>query len=213
MALDCGIAVLERTGATPGALAFVRELNGEGYMSAFQEKGHVDFVEVNYPARANDNSGYALVNGIPSVVRADDWTLLKPIHQEVLQSEIGRQHPQALLWTSHALFETLEPGPSGGQRFIFSYDLLDCHACPQLAFAFVAFDFDDTGRFLEPRLLSVASDYTAIVSTTPSSVKLVGWGLSTAMNSLSSLAGYDSVGDPPEARGKPCAVENPARLN
>jgi Tol biopolymer transport system component len=166
MALDCGISVLQKSGATPQAIAFVRELNGEGYMSAFHEKGRVDVAEIYYPARANDNAGYALVNGVPSVVRADDWNLLKPIDQTVLQSEIGRQNPQAFLWASHAALEKVEPGPVGGQRFVFSYDLLDCHACPQLAFAFVAFDFDSVGNFLRTSLVSLMKDYQPLSQPT-----------------------------------------------
>ena len=46
--------------------------------------------------------------------------------------------------------------PDGGQRFIFLYPIRDyCHACEIVGYAEVAFDFDASGNFLGPRLLSL----------------------------------------------------------
>ena len=44
--------------------------------------------------------------------------------------------------------------PGGGQRFIFSFVLLNgCHACELAGHAQVAFDFSAAGRFLGTKLL------------------------------------------------------------
>jgi len=44
----------------------------------------------------------------------------------------------------------------GGQRFELPYQILDgCHACALVATLRLAFDFDDAGKFIGARVLSI----------------------------------------------------------
>ena len=48
--------------------------------------------------------------------------------------------------------------PGGGQRFIFSFVLLNgCHACEVAGYARVAFDFSPAGKFLGTKLLRLTA--------------------------------------------------------
>src|SRR5262245_60543103 len=52
---ECFLSKMQKSGASPQAVAFVR-LNGQlGYMRDFLEAGHVDVAFVNFPFRANEN--------------------------------------------------------------------------------------------------------------------------------------------------------------
>lgn len=153
--IECVTAILRRAGATPEALAFTAMLGGEGYLESFRQMGKVDLATVAYPLRANENEGFMLVNGSPPTVQVEDFVHLKhiDIRKDPLYPAIARKFPRVELW-GHADFKALQALPGGGQRFIFSFVLLNgCHACEVAGYAQVAFDFSAAGRFLGTKLL------------------------------------------------------------
>jgi ketosteroid isomerase-like protein len=62
-----------------------------------------------------------------------------------------------MLW-GHPEFEKMLLLPTGGQRFIITYALLNgCHACEVAGSAHVAFDFDRAGNLLRTHLLGLTA--------------------------------------------------------
>jgi Tol biopolymer transport system component len=157
--VQCVVAVMQRAGASPGAIAITRQLDGRGFMISFEETGLVDLAAIFYPFNANNNWQLALVNGNPELIvvsRVVDTNIRSHPHYAAL----AEKHPNALLWAGINQYEMVEVTSTGGQRFIFSFALVDgCHACGMVGTARVAFEFDGSGRFLGSQLLSlVATD-------------------------------------------------------
>ena len=154
----CVLSVLQQAGASPEATAVVALLEGEGYLDSFRKMGKVDLASAAYPRRANDNGEYLLVNGMPRVVHVgdpDNWKRID-IRKDPLYPALVRKYPRLELWGT-ADFKAMQRLPGGGQRFIFSYVLLNgCHACEVGGYARVAFDFNSAGVFSGTKLLRLS---------------------------------------------------------
>ncbi|HEY6324441.1 MAG TPA: hypothetical protein VJA16_23090 [Thermoanaerobaculia bacterium] len=154
----CVVAVLEQAGASPEATAVAALLEGEGYLDSFRKMGKVDLASAAYPIRANDNGEYLLVNGTPRVVRVgdpDNWKRID-IRKDPLYPALVRKYPRLELWGA-ADFKAMQRLAGGGQRFVFSYVLLNgCHACEVGGYARVAFDFSSAGVFSGTKLLRLS---------------------------------------------------------
>ncbi|MEP7270746.1 MAG: hypothetical protein ABI882_04545 [Acidobacteriota bacterium] len=175
---ECFLSMMQKSGATPEAVAFSRQTSSMGYLRDFKEAGPVDIAFVHYPFRANENQGAFLVNGGgrsanvsgpsgpsgPSVwIDIDDQSILA---QEELQKNptygrLAREFPDISLWpgdrngTSYLVTRGL---PAGGVRFTAGYILRKgCHACEIIGRVNFAFDFEQSGRFLGTKLLGVSA--------------------------------------------------------
>jgi hypothetical protein len=151
----CVVSIMQQAGASPAAMAFAEMLDGEGYLDSFRKMGKVDLAGVIYPARANTNGEYLLVNGTPRVVHVDDPDNLKHIdlRKDPLYASLVRKFPNLTLW-GNGDFKTMQHREGGGQRFVFSLVLLNgCHACEVGGYADIAFDFDQAGSFSGTKLL------------------------------------------------------------
>lgn len=151
--LECVVSMMRDTGASPQAIEFTKLFQGEAFMRSFAEYGVVDLAEIMYPCRANSNFQYVLVNGTPQIVHVE--RVRDPdITQDPAYPALVQEYPSLTIWGGDSKFEAMERLPGDRQRFIFAYALVDgCHACRTDSSAFVAFDFDDTGRFLGTALL------------------------------------------------------------
>jgi Tol biopolymer transport system component len=156
---DCLLQVMKNHNAPPQAIEFSEQLEGEGYMSSFEEKGIVDLAMVIYPMRANDNFQPVLVNGQPGIVHIEDvWHT--DLSSDPLYPSMIARYPEMTLWGSDNGFSGLEEIQGGGQSFRISYSLVDgCHACEVVGTAFIAFDFDNSGTFIGTRFLEL-SDFS-----------------------------------------------------
>jgi hypothetical protein len=155
----CVVAVLQQAGASPEATAFTTLLQGEGYLDKFRKMGRVDLASVVYSIRANDNGDFLLVNGIPPLVHLEEPENLKHIDitKDPLYPALARKFPKLELWWHADAFKAMQHLAGGGQRFVFSFLLLNgCHACELGGSAQIAFDFDRSGRFLGTRLLRLS---------------------------------------------------------
>ncbi|HEX4046384.1 MAG TPA: hypothetical protein VH309_01040 [Elusimicrobiota bacterium] len=152
---SCLLGFMEGSGAGPEAVAFARGLGGEGYLRRVGAGTPVAVGEAEYPFRANDNSGFLLLGGVPPIVDPADAALLRPLLDDERLAAIRRASPGASLWPGDAAAPAVEARPGGGPRFVFAVPVRVCHACADLARARVAFDFDGDGRFLGARLLTV----------------------------------------------------------
>jgi hypothetical protein len=151
----CVIAIMQEEGAAPAAIELIRTLNGLAFLIEFEEMGTVDKGLLLYPGRANDNWQPVLLNGIPSILIVPHEVDVD-IRQDPNYPALVAEYPELTMWSGDNRFAGEEPRPEGGQRFIFSFNLVDgCHACDVAGTAQVAFDFDASGRFLGSELLSL----------------------------------------------------------
>lgn len=155
---ECLVSIMQESDASPEAIAFTESIQRDGFMSEFWEMGTVDLAFVTYPFRANDNFQPMLVNGTPQLVPVDDWDLVKQVdvREDRLYPSLARKYPDLMIWVGDNRFENVEPLPPGGQRFIFSFKLVNgCHACEVGGFAHIAFDFDRMGQFSGRKLILI----------------------------------------------------------
>ncbi len=157
----CFISFMEKSGASPQAAAFARLLDRRGYLRGFRKAGPVDIAYVAYPFRANENYGYLLVNGDPTMIDVDNLNALpkKQLESDPKYMKLAAKFPDIAIWpgdrysTEHPIMERL---PDGGQRFVVEYRLTDfCHACEVVGKARFGFDFDPKGKFLGIKALQV----------------------------------------------------------
>lgn len=156
--VECVATIMQQAGASAEAIEFTRLIKGEGYMDSFREMGKVDLATVFDPFRANDNGYVLLVNGTSQMINPEDLDKLGKIdiRLDPLYPSLARRFPQIMLW-SNPSFESMQRLPTGGQRFIMQYVLLNgCHACAVAGNAHVAFDFDGTGNFIGIKLLRLS---------------------------------------------------------
>lgn len=160
---ECFVAGMQKSGASPQAVAFTKSIGNLGYMETIRQDGPVDIAFVVYPFRANENQGFLLINGTPPQIDVDDLSLLSPDHlqKDPRYARLKQHYPAAALWSgdrSGRDFPGLERTPDGGQRFIVRYRLLNgCHACELAGYTRYAFEFDKTGRFSGTKYLGLES--------------------------------------------------------
>lgn len=150
----CLTQVMRQTGASRQALAFTAQLDGEGYMVAFQALGRVNMATVEFPLRANTNQAVVLVGGTPPLVSSELTDAAIDIRQDPAYPALRQRYPNLELWPAGAVFRDQKPLPGGGQSFTFSYPLLNgCHACEVAGQALISLDFGPDGAYLGPRLI------------------------------------------------------------
>ena len=157
----CFVDFMGRSGASAQAVAFARATGGTGYLMQFFKKGRVDLAYLSYPFRANENEGWLLVNGDPSIIDVDAQTnqLERQLEENPTYLVLKEKFPRIMLFGGDRTI-TRPPEmiglPTKGQRFIFQYRLLNgCHACERVGRARFAFDFDVNGKFVGSTLLDV----------------------------------------------------------
>jgi hypothetical protein len=164
VSFTCVLAAMQNDSASEDAVAFYR-LTGWFLVEIDTSVGPVMPAQVLNPWRANENQQPALLGGVPAVVLPEQEATLLNLAGEVERdpawAAIKAVHPNVLFWQSSPALEPPAVSPSGGQRFIYDYRLLDgCHACAVLGLARVAFDFDPDGTFDGGRLLEMTQPPT-----------------------------------------------------
>jgi hypothetical protein len=156
----CFVARMAKAGASPPALAFAKSLDSEAYLEAFAPTGGpVAIAHVFYPFRANENSAWLIVDGMPPLIDVDDFHHLNLIAMRSAPGyrAIARRYPQLDLWPG----DRGAAGPAveaGGRRVLVDYLLRDlCHACAVVGRVRFAFVFDKAGKFIGTRLVSVTA--------------------------------------------------------
>jgi hypothetical protein len=145
---------MQAAGASGQAIEFTRLLDGHAFMTSFTECGVVDVAQMIISPRPTDMLQYVLLNGTPRVVYVEGDMGNIDITHDPLYPTLHQQYPGLAIWESLNGFDHAESLPSGGQRFVIRYDLVDgCHICRTGDSAFVAFDFDRTGQFLGTEFL------------------------------------------------------------
>ncbi len=152
---ECLVSAMQDWGASPQAIELAGLLGGDGFAESCEEYGVVDVAKVFHLPRPYVVYQHVLVNGTPRVVYAWDDLGDIDITQDPRYPDLVQKYPDlGIEGTPSTGFEGMEQLPQGGQRFIFSYNLVDgCRVCRTGGHAFVAFDFDCTGQFLGTEFL------------------------------------------------------------
>jgi hypothetical protein len=154
----CFTAAMAKAGASPAALAFTRRLDNDAYLQALDGSGGpVAVAHVFFPFAANENSGWFLVNGTPSLINVDNFRNLNfpRLRSTVAYLAIYHDYRNVTFWQG----DRGADGPevlNHGREFVVGYLLRDlCHACAIVGRVGYAFDFAADGKFLGTRLVSV----------------------------------------------------------
>ena len=160
---DCFLNMMQKSGATPEALAFTRQTGNLGYLRDFKDLGPVAVAFVHFPFRANENQGALIDNGSPAILDIDQLNLLgsDEIQRNLTYSMLAERAPQISLWpgerngTAYMVTKRL---PMAGVRVTVPYLLRNgCRACDVLGAATFAFDLDQSGRYLGTKLIGVTT--------------------------------------------------------
>ena len=157
----CFVSFLQKSGATPQAIQFVKMTDSMGYLRDFRHVGPVDVAYVNFPFRANENQGCYLVNGSPSPIDVDNLQALpqSELNSNPAYQQLAKQYPNISLWPGDRNgmnYPAVESLPNGGKRFIVNYIFRDqCHACAVIGSGSFGFEFDTSGKLQGIHLVRV----------------------------------------------------------
>ncbi len=160
---DCLIDYMRANGATSQAIIFTRLIRDQlsrgtfirhGYAEKYFDFGTVNMVKVVFPFESQgvENEDFLLVNRKNLLNDPNDRayfgpnSFLAPQTQPAF-SQVLASYPNAIVWPVPD-FDHEENLPSGGQRFVFKYNILNgCHACDLVGIARFAFIFDSHGDY------------------------------------------------------------------
>jgi hypothetical protein len=154
--------------ASSEAVAFSQSLLEQtpkqvGYLTGLREAGPVDLGLVAYPGSGALTQGWALVNGAPAIISADDPGRLPhaAMEKDPLFRALRAKYPQIRLAVENDqrnpnTMPEMQSLGEGSQRFIIQYALKEpCSACKTVAYASFGFDFDAAGKFLGAKFIKV----------------------------------------------------------
>lgn len=149
----CMTEIMQRGGASSEALAFTK-LVGDGYMTDFHQTGSLSVATAFHPLRANDNDSLYIINGSPPLIDPNRVSARLDITKDPLYKSLISKYPRVTLW-GHEEFQRFESN-GAEQKLIFTFVLLNgCHACEVAGHAWIAFEFDTSGRLLGTKLLNL----------------------------------------------------------
>lgn len=169
----CFIAQMPNFGASAEAVSFTQTYATQNHgMVTFLKGFHaVDSVDVGYaffPAAADFNQRWLLLNGIPAVINVDDFNLLPQAEMagDPRYVALHKQFPQVALFDGDRPFNAvpeIESLPDGRQWFRIGYPLKNqCRACPVVGRARYGFEFDPAGRLMQVKFLEVSPADTPV---------------------------------------------------
>ncbi len=164
----CFIQQMPNFGASDEAVAFTEAYadQNHGLIAFLRDFRPVDSVDLGYayfPAAADFNQGWLLLNGTPAIVNVDDFSLLPhaAMMKDRAYAALRGRHPQITLFDGDRGFDVMPAAgslPDGGQWFVIDYPLKDqCRACSTFGSASFRFEFDPTGRLDGVKFLKVTS--------------------------------------------------------
>jgi hypothetical protein len=164
---SCFIAQMPNFGASTEAVSFTQTFARENHgMVAFLKAFHpVDSVDVGYaffPAAADFNQRWLLLNGAPAIINVDDFGLLPQadMAKDPNYVALRKQFPQMALFDGDRALDVvpeIEALPDGRQWFHISYPLKNkCRACAVVGSARYGFEFDPAGRLTQVKFLEVS---------------------------------------------------------
>ncbi|AHA28242.1 hypothetical protein [Candidatus Liberibacter americanus] len=117
------------------------------YVSGYQREGLIDILYIEYPTRANENSGIILVPAIGKPIDIEH-TFDKNFNlsNSLTWKRFSKNNPVVLPYSLGGLLRKEQNDK--GIKLIFPYALRSCHGCDDVAFMDVGYSFTNKGEFI-----------------------------------------------------------------
>ena len=165
---SCFITQMSALGAASEAVAFTRAYAEQNhgtvaFLKGFRPVDSVDLGYASFPAAADFDQRWLLLNGSPAIIDVDDFSLLPQTEMEKdpAFAALRKRYPKITLFDGDRSSDSLpemQTRADGAEEFAIDYPLKDqCRACPTLGTARFSFEFDPTGRLVKTKFLDVKS--------------------------------------------------------
>lgn len=150
---NCFMNEVKNTGTAEAlkAAQYLAEKGETGYISAYRKEGPVGIADIEYPFRANTNSGTLLVPSEGQPIDIDDIT--NALKTFPAWQDFQKQHPDAAPWPPGTLSKKQQT--NDGLDFVFSYPVQTCHACEKLGSLSISYKFTPDGKFMESKAIEI----------------------------------------------------------
>ncbi|MEZ3498450.1 hypothetical protein HP564_02675 [Pantoea sp. KPR_PJ] len=139
---------------SPEALKSVQYIakQGEtGYVAKFTKEGPIGVAVIEYPFRANNNSGTLLIPSTGNPVDVEDFQDKIKANPAWLAFE--KQHPDSTAWSPATLEKMSQT--DNGISLTFSYPVKSCHACDDTGAIYISYDFTRNGNYLGHKVTDI----------------------------------------------------------
>ena len=165
---SCFITQMSALGAPPEAVTFTRTYAEQNHGMVAFLKGFrpVDFVDLGYasfPAAADFNQRWLLLNGSPAIIDVDDFSLLPQadMEKDPAFAALRKRYPKMVLFDGDRSSDSLpemQTRADGAEEFAIDYPLKDqCRACATVGTVHFGFEFDPAGRLEAVKFLNVTT--------------------------------------------------------
>lgn len=154
---SCLIGLMRRDKADAEALAISQRLVDEdnpGFISAWQEHNGIGVATLEFPFRANTNTGTWLVDSQGQIIDVDEDVLPEQAKQQPALQAFFDANPES--WpVAPAQAGTNTPLPDGGTRLVYLSPMRECRACETSGELQRGYDFDKQRRFIGAQVLGI----------------------------------------------------------
>lgn len=163
---SCFIMQMSALGAASEAVAFTRSYAEQNhgvvaFLKGFRPVDSVDLGYAFFPAGADFNQRWLLLNGSPAIIDVDDFSLLPraDMEKDPAFAALRKRYLKVALFAGDRSSDSLpemQTRSDGAQEFAIDYLLKDqCRACATLGAARFSFEFDPAGRLAAVKFLNV----------------------------------------------------------
>ncbi|MBL0849329.1 MAG: hypothetical protein EU981_04580 [Candidatus Liberibacter ctenarytainae] len=143
----CILKSIKKTGGTIEALQAAQYLEKHwepGYVYSYQKAYSIGIVGVEYPLRANTNTGYLLIPTTGKPVDVDNISL--DIYGSVLWKDFAKKHRGIFLVNSDKMVRKEKTDMA--ITLTFSYPVRECRGCDNLGVVDIDYKFNIGGTFI-----------------------------------------------------------------
>lgn len=151
----CIANYMAKNGASPQAIAFARY---NEIPSTIDQIKRYDTLDVVYAKMqwADASGGFFIITKKGMIIPT--FNAIKNINKEPSLAALQKQYPRAMLWNGpdNVDWPQVQKSTNGGEQVIFKYPVKNgCHACENIAYANIAYNFDSTGKYLGTKFLKL----------------------------------------------------------
>ncbi|ACT57438.1 hypothetical protein Q7M76_04235 [Candidatus Liberibacter asiaticus] len=157
---NCIITSIKKTGGTQEALRAAQYLEKylePGYVSSYRKEALIGIVEVQYPYRANENSGTLLIPTVGShIIDINDSSVHQLYDSSPIAKDFVLRNPGVFPYSAGHFVKSSHK--DGLIELIFSYPLRSCHGCEDIGFMDIAYKFTTKGAFIGRKVFGIRND-------------------------------------------------------
>lgn len=150
----CMANYMTKQGASQQAVAFARYNSIPSTIDQIKRYNNLDVVYAKMQW-ADASGGFFIITKKGFIVPT-----FNPINinKEAGFIDLQKQYPQAMLWNGpdNVGWPTVQKAANGTEQVVFKYPVKNgCHACANVAYADVAYNFDNSGKYLGTQFLKL----------------------------------------------------------